>query len=31
MQNEGDDEGKCNIGILFSKAVLQRVRMKYGL
>ena len=31
MQNEGNIEGKCNIGSPFSKAVMQRVMMKYGL
>ena len=30
MQNEGNIEGKCNVGCPFSKAVMQRV-MKYGL
>ena len=31
MQNEGNVEGKCNMYRPFSKVVMQRLMMEYGL
>jgi len=31
MKNEGNVDGKCNVGSPFSKAVMQTVMMKFGL